>query len=385
VDDFLLRAEQVRAQVRADLARLDLSWHEPDGARRALQQLGWTGAAIPREYGGRGTGSLARVVAIEEATRAAPALGATLSAAALGTGLLADFGDGSQRARWLPSLASGVDVMTICMTEPESGSHLLGMGTWARRVDGGWVITGRKCFIGNSHLATLHGVVARTGDVADSSALSAFVVEANRDGCAVGAEHELAGLRGFSLGEVVFDDCWVPDDHLVGHVGQGIALAHRVVTYHGKSNMGSVALGVAQASLDLAVRHATDRQLYGRPLARLETIRARMADMFAQTYLSRLCLYHAAASLDAGRDHDIGWMVGKLTASETAVRSALSTVELMGASGCDPIMGAVQLLNDALMTQAPSGTADINRKRLAEMALGIYVPVIGAVDLPVSA
>jgi acyl-CoA dehydrogenase len=385
VDDFLIRAEQVRAQVTADLAGLDMSCDEPGEARQVLQRLGWTGAAIPRAYGGRGAGTLARVVAIEEATRVEPALGASLSAAALGTGLLADFGDESQRARWLPSLASGADVMTICMTEAESGSHLLGMDTRARRVDGGWVITGRKCFIGNSHLATLHGVIARTSDVADSGALSAFVVEANRDGCAVGIEHELAGLRGFNLGEVVFDECWVPDDHLVGHVGQGIALAHRVVTCHGKPNIGSVALGVAQASLDLAARHAKDRQLYGRPLARLETIRGRVADMFAEIYLSRLCLYHAAASLDAGRNHDIGWLVGKLTASETAVRSALATVELMGARGCDPLMGAVQLLNDALMTQAPSGTADVNRKRLAEMALGIYTPVTDAVDLPVPA
>ncbi|GLZ13063.1 acyl-CoA dehydrogenase [Actinomadura sp. NBRC 104425] len=371
---FWDQAEQYRHQVRQDLERLDLPDGDLPDMHAVLEQLGWTGAAIPTRWGGRGLGTVAKIAAIEEATRYRPALGASLSAASLGTGLLLDFGSDKQRARWLPSLARGQDVMTICMTEPESGSHLLGMSTSARRVDGGWLLNGRKCFIGNSHIADLHGVIARTSEENSASALSAFVVESSTPGCRTGEEHDLAGLRGFSLGEVIFQDCWVPDSHLVGRVGEGLGIAHAVVTRHGKPNIGAVALGLAQSSLDLACSHVRSRHLYGRPLHHLEAVHRRLSDMFTNLYTARLALYHAGDRVDVGEQHDVGFLVGKLLASDGAVQGAIATTELMGARGCHALTGAVQLLNDALMTQAPSGTADVNRKRLAEMVLGTYIP-----------
>lgn len=378
MDDFLARAEQTRNRVRDEIRSLASRRGGVTGGDcgLVLQRLGWTGVSIPHGHGGRGQGFLDRVAAIEEATRIDRALGASLSAATLGTGLLLEFGNDEQRARWLPGLSSGQDVMTICMTEPDSGSHLLGMATTARRRDGGWVLNGRKWFIGNAHLASLHGVIARTGDGAHAGALSGFVVEAGRPGCSAGVEHEMAGLRGFSIGEVVFDDCWVPDDHLVGEVGDGLPMAHTVVTRHGKPNIGAVALGVLASTLDLACEHSQSRVLYGRPIAALGTTQQRLADVYTALYSARLALYHAADRIDQGRDHDIGMLVGKLLASEGAVRSALNTVELMGARGCDPAIGAIQLLNDALMTQAPSGTADVNRQRIAQIALGTYKPAM---------
>lgn len=369
---FWEQAEEYREQVRADLDGLGLRGDGSVDLPGVLEALGWTGAAIPTRWGGRGLGALARVAAIEEAARLHPALGATLSAASLGTGLLLEFGSLEQQARWLPSLARGQDVMTICMTEPDSGSHLLGMETTAQKADDGWILNGRKWFIGNSHIASLHGVIARTSGGSTGSALSAFTVEASAPGCSVGVEHGLAGLVGFSLGEVVFQDCWVPDSHLVGTVGEGLGMAHAVIARHGKPNIGAVALGILQANLDLACEHAQSRRLYGRPLHRLESVQRRLSEMFTNLYSARLALYHAADRSDAGEEHDVGFLVGKLLASDAAVQAAVATTELMGARGCHPATGAVQLLNDALMTQAPSGTADVNRKRLAEMALGAY-------------
>ena len=373
--DFWSRAQRWRDQVRADLEPLGTSLDEPpDDPRALLRKFGWTGVGYGRRWGGRGAGALARVVAIEEATRRNPAFGASLSAASLGAALLLEFGDTAQRARWLPPLASGDDVMTICMTEPESGSHLLGMRTTARRSRDGWLLNGRKWYIGNSHIATVHGVVARTGSERNSRSLTAFLVEADRPGCSAGIEHEVAGLTGFSFGEVVFENCWVPEENLIGLPGQGLAMAHAVVTRHGKPNIGAVALGIAAAALDRARSHAGERILYGSPISGLHSVQDRITDMYTAAYTARLTLYHAAAMLDAGVEHDVGLIAGKLLASEAAVRSAVSAVELMGARGCDPAAGAVSLLADALMTQAPSGTADVNRKRLAEIAFGGYSP-----------
>ncbi|MGW6425150.1 acyl-CoA dehydrogenase family protein [Nocardia sp. NPDC055053] len=372
-DDFWSKVGVLREQVRADLQVLGVTSDKRiEDVKRLLESLGWTGAGFAAHWGGRGMGTLARVVAIEEAALLNPALGASLSAASLGTGLLVEFGDSAQRARWLPSLAAGADVMTICMTEPDSGSHLLGMGTIARRSGDGWVLNGRKWFIGNSHIATLHGVIARTGSPQNSRALSAFVVETTRPGCAAGVEHDLAGLPGFSIGEIVFEDCWIPSENLVGAPGQGLTMAHTVVTRHGKANIGAVALGIAAAALERAQNYVTSRNLYGRAIADLDSVQARLSDMYAALYTARLTLYHAAAMLDAGVEHDVGLIVGKLLASDTAVRSAIAATELMGARGNDQTFGVVQLLQDALMTQAPSGTADVNRKRLAELALGTY-------------
>ncbi|MDQ1013323.1 alkylation response protein AidB-like acyl-CoA dehydrogenase [Streptomyces sp. V4I23] len=374
-DDFWSRAELLRKQFRSDLEVLGISPDKPmNDPKTLLEELGWTGAGYANRWGGRGLGALARVVAIEEAARLNPAFGASLSAASLGTGLLLEFGDTAQRTRWLPSLATGTDVMTICMTEPESGSHLLGMRTTARRSDDGWLLNGRKWFIGNSHIATLHGVIARTRPKRNSRALSAFLVEADRPGCSVGVEHDLAGLTGFSLGEVVFEDCWIPSENLIGAPDQGLAMAHAVVTRHGKPNIGAVALGITAAVLERACSHATSRTLYGNAIADLHSVQYRIADIYTAAYTARLTLYHAAAMLDADREHDVGLIIGKLLASDAAVRSAVAATGLMGARGSDPAIGAVQLLQDALMTQAPSGTTDINRKRLAEIALGTYAP-----------
>lgn len=162
---------------------------------RFLRALGLCGVYMPQRYGRTADGVLRRVVAIEELARRDSAAGATLSAASLGTGLILSGGNDEQRCRGLPEVAASRDIMTICMTECGSGSHLLGMSTTARRVAGGWVLDGRKCFIGNSHIATAHGVIARTSSGRHRSVLSAFVVDAVAEGCRVGDEHDFGARR----------------------------------------------------------------------------------------------------------------------------------------------------------------------------------------------
>ena len=285
---------------------------------------------FPEHECGRRNGNLIRSLAIEELTRVNPAIGATFSAASLGAGLVLEGGAKAQREYWLPRLGDGSEIMTICMTEPTSGSHLLGMKTTATPVKGGWIVNGTKHFIGNSHIATAHGVIARTSCEANRNALTAMIISADTPGVSLGKEHNLSGLKGFSLGEIRFTDCFVPKSNQVGSIGDGLRLAHQVVTRHGKP---------------------VDRTI---------------ATCFSDLYTSRILMYNAVSALDNGHTNTVGISVAKLKASSSTITAALSATTAMGAIGNHPELGAIQLLSDALMTSAPSGTDDVILKRLSE-------------------
>lgn len=321
---------------------------------------------FPQHNGGRNHGNLMRALAIEEVTRINPAVGATLSAASLGTGLILEGGSKEQKEYWLPRLGDGEEIMTICMTEPTSGSHLLGMKTTATPVEGGWIVNGKKHFIGNSHIATAHGVIARTSFDTNRNALTAMIIPANTPGVSLGKEHELSGLQGFSLGEIRFTDCFVPKTCQVGRTGNGLHLAHQVVTRHGKPNIGSLAIGLHARTLDRLIKYTTSRELYGAPIAELPPVDHAIATYFSDLYTSRILMYNAVSALDDGITNTVGISVAKLTASNNAITAALHATTTMGAIGNHPELGAIQLLADSLMTSAPSGTEDVILKRLSE-------------------
>jgi hypothetical protein len=321
---------------------------------------------FPEHEGGRRNGNLIRSLAIEELTRVNPAIGATFSAASLGAGLVLEGGAKAQREYWLPRLGDGSEIMTICMTEPTSGSHLLGMKTTATPVKGGWIVNGTKHFIGNSHIATAHGVIARTSCEANRNALTAMIISADTPGVSLGKEHNLSGLKGFSLGEIRFTDCFVPKSNQVGSIGDGLRLAHQVVTRHGKPNIGSLAIGLHVRTLDRLINYTTTRELYGAPIAELPPVDRTIATCFSDLYTSRILMYNAVSALDNGHTNTVGISVAKLKASSSTITAALSATTAMGAIGNHPELGAIQLLSDALMTSAPSGTDDVILKRLSE-------------------
>lgn len=321
---------------------------------------------FPENLGGQTSGFLKRSIAIEELARSQPGRGATLSAASLGTGLILEGGNETQLRSWLPRLATGEEIMTICMTEPGSGSHLLGMSTTAAKVPGGWIINGAKRYIGNSHIATAHGVIARTDSGNHRRALSAFAIPASTAGVSVGERNDLMGLPGFSIGEVRFTDCFISDEAIVGCEGDGLSLAHRVVSRHGKPNIGSLAIGLHARALDKLVDYSSSRKLYGAPISELPSVDREIATNFANLYTSRLLMYDAVSSLDNGHTNEVGIGIAKLTASSHAVKACLHATTAIGAIGNDRDLGIVQTLLDALMTAAPSGTEDVILKRISE-------------------
>jgi acyl-CoA dehydrogenase len=366
-DDVRRFAErEVRPRVAAMEARRGVELELP----RQIAARGWIGVTIPLRYGGMDLGHLAKTVVVEELSRVSGAMGAMVQASQLGVAKVVHFGTERQKARWLPSFACGELLPTIAVTEPESGSHVLGMRSTAVRDGDSYVLNGRKCFVGNSHIGDVHGVVARTG--AGSRGLAAFLVERDRPGFRLGSSGAQAGLHGFSYGELFLEDCRVPVENRIGDEGQGLDVAYSSSMLYGRPNLTAVALGIHQAIFDDTVAFCRERELYGEPLAELPTIAQKLGDMNSRLMTARLAAYHAVHLLDRGHSCDSELMNAKLVNTESALTSARAALEIFAGRGCQTDHNIERYLRDVIHTFPAAGTSDIQRLRLAEVALGAY-------------
>jgi alkylation response protein AidB-like acyl-CoA dehydrogenase len=335
---------------------------------REIAAQGWIGVTIARRYGGMDLGHLAKTIVIEELSRVSGAMGAMAQASQLGVAKVVHFGTERQKARWLPCFANGELLPTIAVTEPESGGHVLGMRATAARDGGDYVLNGRKCFVGNSHIGDVHGVVVKTGP----RELTAFLVERHRLGLRLGTTGCQAGLHGFSYGELIFEDCRVPAENRIGEHGQGLDVAYSSSTLYGRPNLTAVALGIHQAIFDDTVAFTRERELYGEPLYQLPTIAQKLGDMRSRLMTARLAAYHAVHSLDRHQPCDAELMNAKLVNTEFALTSARAALEIFAARGCQRDHHVERYLRDVIHTFPAAGTSDVQRLRLAEVALGTY-------------
>jgi acyl-CoA dehydrogenase len=337
---------------------------------RLIAHQGWLGVTVDPKYGGMGLGHLAKTIIIEELSRVSGAMGAMAQASQLGVAKIVHFGSAAQKKRWLPAVSDGTCLPTIAVTEPESGGHVLGMVATAARAAGGYVLNGRKVFVGNSHVGDLHGVVVRTGT--GSGGLSAFLVEADAEGLSLGPHQPAMGLHGFSFGELIFDNCYVPEENLLGAEGDGLAVAYSSSILYGRPNLTAVALGIHQAIVEHTVHFARMHLRYGEPLAELPTVKQKLGQLQSQLMTARLTAYHAARLLDDGVPCDADLISAKLTNVESSLDSARTAMEVHAAYGLDPGRHIERFLRDANHIYAPAGTSDVQRLRLAEIALGTY-------------
>ena len=337
---------------------------------RLIAQQGWLGVTVDPKYGGMGLGHLAKTIIIEELSRVSGAMGAMVQASQLGVAKIVHFGSVEQKKRWLPTVCEGTCLPTIAVTEPESGGHVLGMSATAERVADGYVLNGRKVFVGNSHVGDLHGVVVRTGT--GSGGLSAFLVESAAQGLSLGPHRPAMGLHGFSFGELIFEDCHVPAENLLGAEGDGLAVAYSSSILYGRPNLTAVALGIHQAIVEHTVHFAQTHERYGAPLAELPTVKQKLGQLQSQLMTARLTAYYAAHQLDSGVPCDADLISAKLINVESSLDSARTAMEVHAAYGLDPGRHIERFLRDANHIYAPAGTSDVQRLRLAEVALGTY-------------
>lgn len=372
-EDHRQLRDEVRAfaetEVRPRIAEMERSRTVQHELSRLIAEQGWIGVTIDPEYGGMGLGHLAKTIIIEELSRVSGAMGAMVQASQLGVAKIVHFGNDEQKKAWLPAISDGSCLPTIAVTEAESGGHVLGMTASAVRDGDEYVLNGRKVFVGNSHVGDLHGVVARTGP--GSKGLSAFLVEADRPGFSLGPHRPAMGLHGFSFGELIFTDCRVPVENLLGAEGDGLAVAYSSSILYGRPNLTAVSLGIHQALMDETLAFVTERHRYDKPLADLLPIRLKLGQMQSRLMTARLAAYHAVHLLDRGLPCDAELMNAKLINVEYALDSARNAMEVHAASGLYLDRPVERYLRDAHHIFAPAGTSDVQLLRLGEAALGL--------------
>jgi alkylation response protein AidB-like acyl-CoA dehydrogenase len=355
-------------EVRPRIGEMEASRTVSHELSRLIARQGWIGATIDEAYGGMGAGHLAKTIIIEELARVSGAMGAMVQASQLGVAKIIHFGNDVQKKTWLPRIAAGDCLPTIAVTEPESGGHVLGMGSTAVRDGDDYVLNGRKVFVGNSHVGDLHGVVVRTGP--GSKGLSAFLVEADTPGFSLAEQQPAMGLHGFSFGELIFDNCRVPAANLLGGEGQGLTVAYSSSVLYGRANLAAVSLGIHQAILEETTAFCIERQRYGKPLGELGNIKLKLGQIQSRLMTARLAAYHAVHLLDRGLPCDAELMNAKLLNVEYALDSARNAMEIHAACGLFTDRPIERYLRDAFHIFAPAGTSDIQLLRLGELALG---------------
>ncbi|MGW8955990.1 acyl-CoA dehydrogenase family protein [Streptomyces sp. NPDC055709] len=356
-------------EVRPRIAEMEATRTVSHELSRLIACKGWMGVTIDPAYGGMGAGHLAKTIIIEELARVSGAMGAMVQASQLGVAKIIHFGNELQKKTWLPRVASGECLPTIAVTEPESGGHVLGIGTTAVRDGGDYILNGRKVYVGNSHVGDVHGVVVRTGDGPEG--LSAFLVEADRTGLMLAEQQEAMGLHGFSFGELIFENCRVPSANLLGEEGQGLPIAYSSSVLYGRPNLTAVSLGIHQAILDETTGFCGKRERYGEPLHMLSSVRQRLGRIQSRLMTARLTAYHAVHQLDHGLACDSELMNAKLVNVESAVDSARDAMEIHAACGLFTDRPMERYLRDAHHMYAPAGTSEVQLLRLAEDALGL--------------
>lgn len=366
VRDFAL------AEVAPRVAEMESSAAVDHVLPSLIAEQGWIGVTIPRRYGGMGAGHAAKTISIEELSRVSGAAGAIAQASQLGVAKILHFGTEQQKQRWLPPIAAGQCLPTIAVTEEGSGGHVLGMAATARRDGDHYILNGRKQYVGNSHVAHVHGVVVRTGpESAGPRSLTAFLVKADLPGVRLIEPQRAMGLHGFSFGDIAFEDVRVPVCDRIGLEGDGLDVAYSSSVLYGRPNLTAVALGIHQAIVDTTVEFVTTRFRYGAPLAELPTIKHKLGLMQHRLLTARVAAYHAVHLLDHGQPCDGELMSAKYGNVEAAMDSARTAMEIHAAAGLRTDRETERHYRDAACIYAPAGTGDIQLLRLAEDALGI--------------
>ncbi len=365
--------EFATAEVTPRIAHMEASPHtvERDLAR-LMAKCGWFAVTVPRQYGGMHAGHLAKTLLIQRMAQASGAAGAILQASQLPVSMLLHFGSDEQKRLLLPQVVSGDVLLSIAVTEEGCGGHVLGMETTARRDGDHWVIDGGKVHIGNSHLAHVHCVVARTApaDQAGSRALTAFLIEHDRPGLSVEPHQPALGLHGFSFGRLTFDGVRVPQANVIGEVGDGKDIAYSSSILYGRPNLAAVSLGLHEAIVETTSRYLKDSPRYRGTLADLPVLRDRLGGMKSRLMASRDLAHRAVHMLDHGLSCDADLINSKYLNDKWAVESGRDAMELHGARALQMDYPLQRLWRDAQCIYPPAGTGEVHRQRLAETELG---------------
>jgi butyryl-CoA dehydrogenase len=326
-----------------------------------LGKYGMMGVPIPREFGGQGCDTLTYVLLVEELSKVCGTTGVIVSAH---TSLCADpiykFGTDEQKAKYLPDLVAGKKVGAFCLTEPGAGTDASGQQTKAVLDGDHYVLNGSKIFITNGGVAETFVVFAMTDKSKGTKGISAFIVEKGFPGFSVGTLEKKMGIRASSTTEIIFQDCIVPKENMLGVEGKGFSLAMKTLD-GGRIGIAAQALGIAQGALDCTINYVKERKQFGKPIAKFQNTQFQLADMATRVEAARNLVYKAAIAKDTQKVFSVEAAMAKLFAAETAMAVTTKAVQLHGGYGYTREYDVESMMRDAKITEIYEGTSEVQR------------------------
>jgi butyryl-CoA dehydrogenase len=332
-----------------------------------MAELGLTGIPWPEQYGGIGSDYLAYVIAVEELSRVCASTGVTLSAhTSLAGWPLFKFGTEEQKQKYLRPMAEGKSIGAYGLTEPYAGSDAGGMRTHARKDGDNYIINGSKIFITNGGVADFYVVFALTNPEEGTRGTTAFIVEKDFPGFSVGKKEAKLGIRSSPTTEIIFEDCRVPAENVLGEVGKGFKVAMMTLD-GGRNGIAAQAVGIAQGALDAAVEYAKERKQFGKPIIEQQGIAFKLADMATSIEAARLLTYQAAWLESEGLPYGKESAMSKLLAGDAAMKVTTEAVQVFGGYGYTKDYPVERFMRDAKITQIYEGTQEIQRLVISRM------------------
>jgi len=357
------------ARVAPRAAEIDHSGEFPWDMKELLAQQGILAMPFPAEYDGIGASELAVVMAIEELSRHCATTALILAVQQLGAMPILLAGNDEQKRKYIPRLASGEWTAAFGLTEAGSGSDAAAMRTRAARKGDKYMLNGSKRFITNGGLAQVNSIFAITDPNTGTRGISGFIVERDYPGFSVGRIEEKMGIKGSQTAELIFTDCEVPAENLLGREGEGFKIAMATLDQT-RIGIGAQALGIAQGALDLAVSYAKQRIQFNKPIADNQGIQFMLADMATKVEASRLLVYNAAEMVDRGDKHFGKYSaMAKMHASDKAMEVTNDAIQILGGYGYMKEYPAERMMRDAKITQIYEGTNQIQRLVIARELL----------------
>jgi isovaleryl-CoA dehydrogenase len=351
-------------------AKIDAEdWFPKDELWPAMGELGLHGITVSERDGGLGLGYLEHVIACEEVARASASIGLSYGAHSnLCVNQIARWASPEQKAKYLPKLISGDHVGSLAMSEASAGSDVVSMKLRAERVQGGYVLNGTKFWITNAAYADTLVVYAKTGD--GSRGITTFLIEAGMEGFSIGQKIDKMGMRGSPTAELVFNDCFVGEEQVMGPENGGVGVLMSGLDYE-RAVLAGIQLGIMQACLDVVIPYVRDRKQFGASVGSFQLMQGKIADMYVALNSARAYVYAVARNCDAGKTTRFDAAGAILLASESAVKVANEAIQALGGAGYTKDWPVERYFRDAKLLDIGAGTNEIRRMLIGRELIGV--------------
>jgi alkylation response protein AidB-like acyl-CoA dehydrogenase len=355
--------------VRPNIMEWDEAQYFPIEMFREMGKLGLLGVLVPEEYGGAGFGYFEYVTAIVELSKVCGSVGLSMAAHnSLCTGHIMYFGNEEQKKKWLPKLATGEWIGAWGLTEANTGSDAMRMQCVAKKEGNHWVLNGTKNWITHGITGNVAVVLARTGDLLDSNGITAFVVERGTPGFKGGKKENKLGMRASETAELIFEDCRIPEENVLGNIGDGFKQAMKILD-GGRISIAALSLGIAKGAYEAALKYSKERHQFGQPISNFQGISFKLADMATQIEASELLIFQAADRKNKHLSVNKEGAMAKYYASEVAVRNSTEAVQIFGGYGYTKDFPVEKFYRDSKLCTIGEGTSEIQKLVISRAVL----------------